>query len=580
MHKQEMSGRARKASAQFVKPRQTVREEGMALVVATAFIAVALIVLSAVTMRVVNQSRQVDHYTSYENCMYGIESGFAQSVSSLEGGGEGMIGINTEIIEGNEAEVPTFDTEGVVPVQLNTMPDVDFMTFVRNWGTDGLDNNGNGSVDESQEQWHFSFYASARDNGTIRRAERVMRATDVNVWRNAIFAGNGQSGGLVNGNVSIHGSVHLLGTSLLPGNEAITALDLSGTSLVHNNYTGIPADLAARVPALPTRTFNGEIVSTMDAVLRVKQGYVGTSGNSEIGEPDATGNAIKETMDATYVNDGWTGTSVIDDGGRGDPTRVFSDNGWDTRYDLGDRVPMPLLQSDWRDPVTGAKVWDSARGANYTHEHYFDEVLVGDPVNKTDGIYTGDIQIKANQNFYYNASRPADTDPAHRLPTDDYILFNATTNLMEISGQISIIGSLTITRGSGNDKTINYTGRGAILVHGNATLDTDLFSVNANGTTADSFPVNNFFGIMASGDMTVGSLSQLSLMGGFYAQGKIVCSKQSTVMGTFVSNYFDMGTNVPSIYQVPALADNLPTGMIGAYPLFVFQHISWRELGV
>ena len=49
-------------------------------------------------------------------------------------------------------------------------------------------------------------------------------------------------------------------------------------------------------------------------------------------------------------------------------------------------------------------------------------------------------------------------------------------------------------------------------------------------------------------------------------------------MGTFVSNYFDMGTNVPRIYQVPTLAANLPYGMIGAYPIFIYKKVSWREV--
>ena len=47
------------------------------------------------------------------------------------------------------------------------------------------------------------------------------------------------------------------------------------------------------------------------------------------------GNTIKETMDGCFVNEGWTGTSVTADGDRGDPTAVFSDNGWDATYDLG-----------------------------------------------------------------------------------------------------------------------------------------------------------------------------------------------------------------------------------------------------
>jgi hypothetical protein len=67
-------------------------------------------------------------------------------------------------------------------------------------------------------------------------------------------------------------------------------------------------------------------------------------------------------------------------------------------------------------------------------------------------------------------------------------------------------------------------------------------------------------------------------MGAFYAQNRIVSAKQTTIMGTFVSNYFDMGTNVPDIYQVPSLADNLPLGMIGNYPILAMNLVSWREI--
>jgi hypothetical protein len=189
------------------------------------------------------------------------------------------------------------------------------------------------------------------------------------------------------------------------------------------------------------------------------------------------------------------------------------------------------------------------------------------------------MTIQANQNFYYNATRPAETDPATRLSTDNYILFDAASNRMQINGQIQVNGDLVITRGTGNDKSIDYTGRAALLVKGNVTLDADLRSMNANGTTANSFPANNILGIMAEQNMTVGSLSQLTLMGAFYAQGNVVSTKQTTVLGTFVGTYFNMGTNVPKIYQVPTLADNLPLGMIGAYPIIVYNKVSWREIG-
>ncbi|MBW7866556.1 MAG: hypothetical protein H3C30_19355 [Candidatus Hydrogenedentes bacterium] len=152
---------------------------------------------------------------------------------------------------------------------------------------------------------------------------------------------------------------------------------------------------------------------------------------------------------------------------------------------------------------------------------------------------------------------------------------------MKINGQIRINGSLEFT-GKGNDTTINYSGRGAILATGDVTIDTSLLTCN-NGNpanTALSFPANNCIGIMTKSNMTVGSNAQLDIMGAFYAQGTISTSKQTNVMGTFVANYFDMGTNVPRIYQVPVLGGLIPFGMIGNFPIMFVSRVSWRELGI
>lgn len=545
-------------------------QEGIALLAATIFIAVALLILGAMALRAINQSRQVDQYQAFNDCLYGVESAIASSKADLELGNPGWIGLQSDWEAGEEGALPQWDDSGVAPLNLPNMA-VDYFSLAQDWADDGVDNNGNGAVDEPDEHPFVTVYGFARNRGVQRQAEVVYSRVDVNVWRNAIFAGAGQAGGLVNGNVSIHGSVHLLGNTLPEGAEAIAALDMSGASLIHNNYTNCPADLLSRVPPLPTTNFNGEDVATLFAKLRVKNGLVSMSGNSEIGEPHVAGNGVKDTMDGTYVNDGWSGNSVIDDGDRGDPTAVFSDNGWDNRYDLADKVNMPFLSDDYREMGTGDRYTNPATGDWYQHDTYFSEVLSGAP-------YPGSLTIAANQNFYYNATRPTDTDPAHRLPTDDYILFNATTNRMEVNGQIEINGDLTITRGGGNDKTIYYTGRSALLVNGNVTLNTDLLTLNPDGTSADSFPRRNILGIMARQNMTVGALSQLKLMGAFYAQSQIKSEKQTIVMGTFVSNFFDMGTNVPDIYQVPDLADYLPLGMIGAYPIWVLDKVSWREI--
>ncbi len=557
-----------------MKTHTARNEEGMALLVATIFVAIAILMLSALSMRVVQQNSQSLQYKFYNDAFTGVESAVAESWVELERGQDGMIGLGTWVppVGAVGRVLPTFDDSGILPEMSTTQPTVEYMAYADDWSSNGEDDDGDGTVDDIGENFTYTVYGYARNRGITRNVQVVLKGFDVNVWRNAIFAGAGQSGGLINGNVSIHGSVHLLGDNVVDGNAVLSAIDLSGTSLIHNNYVGLPADLAVRIPALDTVLFDGEMVETLAAKLRVKHGLVGMSGNSEIGEPNVSGNTIKETMDATYVSDGWTGTSVDDDGSRGDPTNVWSDNGWDDSYDLGDKIPMPYLNSDYRELGTGNTYVNPATLANYTHSEYFEQVLAGTP-------YSGDMTIQANQDFYYNATRPTDTDPNNRLATDSYILFDAASNRMEVNGQIQVDGSLTITRGGGNDKSIDYTGRAAILAKGDVTLDTDLLAVNSNGTTANSFPANNILGIMAEQDLNVGSLSQLTLMGAFYAQGTVTSSKQTTTVGTIVGTYFDMGTNVPEIYQVPELADNLPLGMIGAYPILVFEQVAWREIG-
>lgn len=563
--------------------------EGMALMMAVFFVGVGLVVVGGLLGRMMQQRKVVDQFEDYNTTFQGLEAAISSSKVELETGEDGIVGMEgwtPAWAQDNTIIMPAIDAEGVTAQHLQTMDDVSFATYTVRWENDGRDNNGDGIVDDTGENWMYTVYAMANSGVVNRKVEVVYEGSNVNVWENAIFAGSGQAGGLINGNVSIHGSVHLLGDSLVTGALALAAIDLSGTSLIHNNYLGIPADLEARVPPLPQSIHDGETVYSLEAKLRAKEGLVGMSGNSEIGEPNVAGNTLKETMDGVFVTHGWTGNSIIDDGDRGDPTAVFSDNGWDESYDLGDKVPFPLLTDDWRDPVNGAKTQDPDTGTWYTHEDYFNEVLLADPDIQTDGVFNGDINIEADgDDFYWNAttgellvgSLPA-TDPA---ADDDYIWFDESANVMKVNGQLRINGNLEFS-GKGNDKTVNYSGRAAILAYGDIVIDTNLVTCN-NGNkndTANSFPANNILGLMASQNMMVGSTSQLNIMGAFYAQGQITSQKQTNVMGTFVANYFDMGTNVPNIYQVPDLADNLPLGMIGNYPILAIAQSSWRELGL
>jgi hypothetical protein len=82
--------------------------------------------------------------------------------------------------------------------------------------------------------------------------------------------------------------------------------------------------------------------------------------------------------------------------------------------------------------------------------------------------------------------------------------------------------------------------------------------------------------------MTPGSIgfdeANIDVMGLFYAETQVRMEKQTDIMGTIVSNYFDMGTNVPSIYQVPETVNHLPSGLIGNTSAWSMKVVSWQKL--
>jgi len=568
--------------------------EGVALLIAIVVMMVGVMLIGAVSLRGMNSYRATRAYASFEKDIYGCEAGIADAAKELEHVADGLDNDGDSLVDEddefdgfigtvqwspvddeNADGMPSFGEDNVVPVILapNTDSQTEYIAWTEEWGSDGIDNNGDGTTDEPFEEDYVRIVSSARRAGQVRMVEVIAVKTNVNCWTNAVFGGAGQAGGCINGNVSIHGSVHILGDNIPMGGEAVASIDMSGTSLISNNYEGIPAELRDRIPGLDTRSFQGEDVETLNTNLRVRRGLVSMSGNAHVGMPDMAGNSFKETVEATHVTDGWTGNSVTPDGGRGDPQNVHSDNGWDELYDLGSRVTFPRLSDAWRDPLTGQTVINPGTGIPYTHQEYFTQVLA-------DSVIPGPVDIDVGTDYYYNASRPGDSNPANRDPAnDDYIYYDAATDTMEINGQVVINGDFNIDS-QGNNNTINYTGRAALLVLGNSDLDAHLLSVNADGSIDNSYPAANCLGMMTSGELTVGSGAQRTLMGAFYGEQRVTSTKQTSTAGTYVSEYFDMGTNVPNIYQLPSLAANLPYGMVGAYPVWVVMQRSWRELVV
>jgi hypothetical protein len=563
-------------------------ESGMALMLVMMFTVAMGIVVGFAAIRAHYQDihtdyekEQLDVFQTMESAMSIVENS-VQIQLPLATKTNGVVRVGVSDAYDFAAGEPEFGDGGVNPLQVAGMPHVEYFAYAMDWSSDGIDNDGDGAIDVGgiEEDGYHSVYAYARvvlnngrDNGNgpttfMRGSEQIMREGDpINIWDNAIFAGTGQAGNLINGNVSIHGSVHLLGTDLGAGGVAIAALDLSGTSMIHNNYEGITADLAGRVPALPQTNFDGELVDTLEASLRVQNGLVGMSGNSEVGEPQQLGNAYKETMDGVFVNDGWTGNDMD---GNGDPQSVFSDNGWDESYDMGAYVPFPTFDDD--------------NGRD--HLAYYQENVIPLP---------GDMSIESGgDNYYYNATTgelveagtPGDGSmplKADLDPDANYIWYDGANKTMVINGRVPVDGNIEILAGSGAaNKLIDYEGQGTLLAFdaddsgdgGDVTLDTSLKTT--------SFPNTNLIGIMAENDYYLGASSQIEIMGGFYAQEGISVDKQTTIMGTIVGDYFNMGTNVPDIYQVPELMDawTAEQRMIGADPMpGPVTPLVWREIG-
>jgi len=368
---------------------------------------------------------------------------------------------------------------------------------------------------------------SAGTLGSVTQTIEVYASLiNISPWNNAIFGGAGASGALVNGNVNIFGSVHILGDGLAPGDNAI---DLGGTAeLVGNNYAGLDSSLKALVPALPTIVLGGETVETLGAELRVKNGLVGLSGNSAVGQANATGNAYKETVDGAYVTDGYNGTA-----GTGN---VYSDNGSTEGYDLGDAVSFPSLSNPYPDNP----------GQDY-YEYFADNALV---------LTTELASVTPSSNLNLGDC------------SSNCVYMNADGNL-QVEGMVYVSGTNNLALTSGD---FTYSGKGTILVTGDVTIDANLIT-----SGAESFPTN-ILGVMTPNDISLGASSQKDIMGLFFAEGEVTANKQTDVLGTLLTNYFDLSNQVPSIYQVPETVNNLPPGMIAGDAIWLMKVISWKKI--
>lgn len=355
--------------------------------------------------------------------------------------------------------------------------------------------------------------------GATAVLEECLSLKDYGPWSNAIFAG---SGAIMKGNADIRGSVHILGTGLTSTDYAV---NMSGGAMIGNNYNGMDATLRALIPSIGSP-------ESLDAELRVKRGKVGLSGAATVGQPETT-SSNKDTVSGAYVTDGYGGTAGA--------SSVYSDNGAGHGYDLGDDISFPSLNDPYTDPDTGINY---SAYADYLTVNAF--------------TYTESLNISA------------DTGSFTIGDTKGSIGWNKSAATLTISGLVKVTGDIDLAK---KNKAVTYKGKGTLYSTGKISIHDNVLPSAADG----GFPTNAI-GLIATQDIEITGDSHLKAAGAFYAQNKIKSSKQNEILGTFVANYFDMGSQVPKIYQVPALATNLPPGMPGSQGYYVVTVISWKEV--
>jgi len=455
--------------------------------------------------------------------------------------------------------------------------------------------------DTGRQAW---VTCTATIRGFTRSVRTRVSSKNVSIWNNAVFAGTGASGQTINGNVDIRGSVHLLGegeqytdlnnnaqwdpaesytdrnrngvwdpgeafidtngdgvwSAAEPFNDAnrnglydepLTSADLnssfSGNAYVGNNYSGMPSDLEALVPAVAQA---GETES-LAAEFRVKHGRTALSGTATVGTTSIIdGGNSKNTLDGVYTNDGF--------GGNQGASNVFSDNGANQSYDLdGYGIQFPYING------IGSVPYSAPDGSNWsTYEQFYNSQALTVPVSTITST-TAAFSYGPDANGNRISFTPATTSGGVTTPAT-----------LHIEGVIKFAGDLQI----GSKDTIRYTGNGTMYSAGTIRVDGNFLPA-----AGQVFPTTTRVGMVARNDLrlaTGNGSAQLKMAGAFYAMGTIVSRKQNQIAGTFVASYFDMGTNVPNIYQIPSLVYNMPPAMPGDTNIFALRTRSWRERAV
>lgn len=356
-------------------------------------------------------------------------------------------------------------------------------------------------------------------NQTVR-ADIEILVKGYGVWDNAVFAAEGQAGNYINGNVAVRGSVHIIGDPDSP-----PTIVFGGTADIRNNYADAPEHFGEdmwKIPALTPVEHNGETIQSLEAIFRLANGTVDFTGSADVGLPDVTGNGYKETIDAVRA-----------DGTVGPDDEVHADD-WE-RYDAGS-ISFPGLEDPSIDPATG--------NLYASHSDYLDAVAME--------VDIGEISVDVDDFYFSDGSNS--------------IRWNEEHAVLSINGIVKIDGDLRLGRdhGASISRGLRYAGTGTLYATGDIEIDGDV-------VPRSRYIADDNLGLIAGNRILIDRTAQINVFGALFANQTIRITKQTDIAGAVVSKFFDMGNNVPAVFQVPSLATNLPPGMPGSLRLPVIE---------
>jgi hypothetical protein len=339
-----------------------------------------------------------------------------------------------------------------------------------------------------------------------------------------------------------------------------------------NSYRTMDGTLQAAITPL-TPTAGGDV--GLNATLRVYLGPVEISHPSaSAGEATVPGNGVKESLDAVYTNQGFTGVPGA--------ANAYSDNGTGNRFDLPrDLAAFPDLGG----PYTGVPQGGGATPTS--HDAFLRDgalsVEGGLTIDNTTPAFSypsglSDLSACTGNCLIYRPAQDAGTPPT-----------------LLVQGKIWIKGNLALGgMGSQRLAAIRYRGSGTLYARGaegDAGEGTGSVQVSADLLPAagGTFPTDHRLGLISGGWTLVGdgspgsaALPTLRIAAQVYASTLIYNFSPYQLAGSVLARNFYVGA-AAGLYYVPALGKKPAPGMPGMTPArssspFFIRRVAWRDV--